>query len=114
MEDALKKFALENFSHRYFPVLHGETDKVQPLSLVVKQNRSKWKRPLAKKEMIILSRLERYVQNGAKETVGESVASNIREEELAMKQKIDLGSRYPFNVLLLQISQIYLQIFAFC
>ena len=30
IEEAIRKFAQENFSQKYFPVLHGETDKVQP------------------------------------------------------------------------------------
>ncbi|XP_078357190.1 uncharacterized protein LOC144642066 [Oculina patagonica] len=93
MEDAIRRFAQENFSHKYFPVLHGETDKIQPLALVVKQHRSIWKRPFAKMEMVILAGFERYVEKSAEEAVRESVASKIREEELKMKQRIDLGGR---------------------
>lgn len=104
MEDAIRRFAQENFSHKYFPVLHGETEKVQPLALVVKQHRSIWKRPFAKMEMVILAGFERYVEKKAEEAFRESVTANMREEELAMKQKIDLGYRYTFNVLLHLIS----------
>ena len=97
IEDAIRKFAQENFSHKYFPVLLGETDKIQPLALVVKQHRSIWKRPFAKSEIVILAGFERYVENGAEEAVRKSIKSNVRDEELSVKQKIDMGSRYPLR-----------------
>lgn len=92
---AIKKFAQENFSHKYFPVLLGESDKIQPLALVVKQHRPIWKRPFAKSEIVILAGFEKYVEDGAEETVQESITSKIQHEELSVKQKIDLGARYP-------------------
>ena len=92
---AIKKFAQENFSHKYFPVLLGESDKIQPLALVVTQHRPIWKRPFAKSEIVILAGFEKYVEDGAEETVQESITSKIQHEELSGKQKIDLGARYP-------------------
>jgi len=94
IEDAIRKFAQENFSHKYFPVLHGETDKIQPLALVVRQHRPLWKRPFAKSEIVILAGFERYVDEAVQETVCESITPNIRDEELSMKQKVDMGARY--------------------
>ena len=94
---AIKKFAQENFSHKYFPVLLGESDKIQPLALVVKQHRPIWKRPFAKSEIVILAGFEKYVEDGAEETVQESITSKIQHEELSVKQKIDLGARYPWE-----------------
>lgn len=93
--DAIKKFAQENFSHKYFPVLLGESDKIQPLALVVKQHRPIWKRPFGKSEIVILAGFEKYVEDGAEQTVQESITSKIQDEELPVKQKIDLGARYP-------------------
>lgn len=98
IEDSLRRFIQENFSDKYFPVLHGETERVQPLGLLVKQRRSIWKRPFAKLEMVILAELERYVEEGAEEAFLESVTSKITEEKFLMKQKIDMGSRYVFNL----------------
>ena len=94
IEEAIRKFAQENFSHKYFPVLHGETDKIQPLALMVKQHRPLWKRPFAKSEIVILAGFDRYVEDGAQKTVCKSISSNIRDEELATKQRVDMGARY--------------------
>ena len=99
IEDAIRKFAKENFSHKYFPVLHGETDKIRPLALVVKQHRPLWKRPFAKSEIVILADFGRYVKDGAQETVRKTVDANIKDEELSVKQKVDMGARYPIRTL---------------
>ena len=104
IQDVLRKFAQENFSHEYFPVLHGKTDKVQPLALVVRQHRPLWKRPFAKSKIIILARFDGYVEKGAQETVCEAITSNIRDEELSMKQKVDMAARYQKRTLLIKIS----------
>ena len=99
IEEAIRRFAVENFSYEYYPVLHGKTDKIQPLALVVKQHRPIWKRPFAKAEIVILDGLERYVGNGVHETVCESIKSKIRNEELSVKQNIELGTRYLLGAL---------------
>ena len=99
IEEAIRKFAQENFSHKYFPVPHGETDKVQPLALVVKKHRSIFKKPFAKSEIVILAGLQRYVENGAQKIVCQSISSKIQDEELSVKQRIDMGSRYPLGTL---------------
>jgi len=92
--DSLRRFAQENFSDKYLPVLHGETGNVKPLALVVKQRRSIWKRPFAKLEMVILAGLERYVESGGEEAFLESVRSKITKEEFLKTQKVGMGSRY--------------------
>lgn len=99
IEDAIRKFAQENFSHKYFPVLHGETEKIQPLALVVKQHRPIWKRPFGKSEIVILADFGRYVKDGAQKTVCESITRSIKDEELCMKQKVDMGARYLIGTL---------------
>ena len=88
IEEAIRKFARENFSHKYFPVLLGESDKIQPLALVVKKHRSIFKRPLAKSEIVILDGFDRYAENGAQKAVCESISS---------KMENDMGSRYPLG-----------------
>ena len=99
IEEAIRKFARDHFSHKYFPVLHGETDKIQPLALVVKQKRPLWKRPFAKSELVIFTDFGRYVKDGAQQTVCKSIAANIKDEELSWNQKVDLGARYPIRAL---------------
>ena len=99
IEEAIRKFAYDNFSHRYFPVLHGETDKIQPSALVVKQHRPLWKRPFAKSELVVHDKFETYVKHGAQKTVCESIATSIKDEELCMKQKVGIGGRYPIRTL---------------
>ena len=98
IEDSLRRFAQENFSDTYFPVLHGETENVKPLALVVKRHRSIWKRPIAKLEIVILAGLERYVENATHEAFVESVTSKITEEDISMRQKISMGARYMFDL----------------
>jgi len=94
IEYAIRKFAQENFGDKYFPVLHGETDKIQPLALVVRQHRPLWKRPFAKSEIIILAGFDRYVEDGTQETACKAIASIIKDEELSMKQRVNMGARY--------------------
>ena len=99
IEEAIKRFAQENFSHKYFPVLHGETDKIQPLAVVVKKHRSIFKKPFAKSEIVILAGFDRYVENGAQKIVCQSISSKIQDEELSVKQKMDSGFRYLLGTL---------------
>ena len=96
IEEALRKFAQENFSHKYYPALHGETEKIQPLALVVKRNRPIWKRPFAKLEMTILAELAKYVSSGEEvNKFHDSLKSKIKEEIFQQKQQnIDMGRRY--------------------
>ena len=94
IDEELRKFAQENFGHKYFPVLLGESDKIQPLALVVRQHRPLWKRPFAKSEIVILAGFERYVETDAQKTVCESKSSMIQHEKLLKKQTIDMGERY--------------------
>ena len=96
--DSIRRFAQENFSDKYFPILHGETENVKPLALVVKQRRSIWKRPLAKLEMIILAGLERYVKSDAEEAFLESLKSKITREEFLETQNVGMGSRYLLSL----------------
>ena len=95
--DSLQRFAWENFSDKYFPILHGETGNVKPLALVVKQRQSIWKRPFTKSEMVILAGLERYVESDAEEAFLESVKSKITSEEFLNTQKVGMGSRYALS-----------------
>ena len=97
--EAIRKFAQDYLSDKYFPVLHGKTDKIQPLALVVKQNRPLWKRPFAKSELVIFADIGKYVKDGAQQTVCKSIAANIKDEELSWNQKVDMGARYPIRAL---------------
>lgn len=85
--NSIRRFAQENFSDKYFPILHGETGNVKPLALVVKQRRSIWKRPFAKLEMVILAGLERYVESGLEEPFPESVKSKNHKRRVLKDTK---------------------------
>ena len=99
IEEAIRKFAEDNFWYRYLPVPHGETDKILPLALVVKQHRPLWKRPFSKSELVVHDKFETYVKHGTQKTVCESIATSIKDEELCMKQKVGIGGRYPIRTL---------------
>lgn len=61
-EKLLTKFAKENFGHtKYLPVLHGRGSSVKPSALMIKRKRAWWKKPFHHSEMIVLSELEKYV-----------------------------------------------------
>ena len=97
MEESLRKFAAENFSHRYFPALHGEIDKVQPLTMVVQKNRPLWKRPFVKLEVIVLAELAKYVKGEEDtEVFREYAKCKIKEEMLISSphETIAMGFRY--------------------
>ena len=97
MEESLRKFAAENFSHRYFPALHGEIDKVQPLTMVVQKNRPLWKRPFVKLEVIVLAELAKYVKSEEDTKVFRDYAKcKIKEEMLISSphETIAMGFRY--------------------
>ena len=96
MEESLRKFAAENFSHRYFPALHGEIDKVQPLTMVVQKNRPLWKRPFVKLEVIVLAELAKYVREEETEKFRGCSKHMIKEEMLISSphETIAMGFRY--------------------
>ncbi|XP_066027210.1 uncharacterized protein [Pocillopora verrucosa] len=96
MEESLRKFAAENFSHRYFPALHGEIDKVQPLTMVVQKNRPLWKRPFVKLEVIVLAELAKYVKSEEDTKVFREYAKNKIKKEMLISsphETIAMGSR---------------------
>ena len=98
-KEAISKFAQENFCHKYFTLLHGETDKIQLLALVIMKHRPLWKTPRENSEIVILAGFEKYVVEGAQKIVCQSISSKIQDEELSVKQRIDMGSRYPLGTL---------------
>ena len=94
LEERLRKFAQENFSHRYYPILRGESEKIQPLTLAVKRTRSLWKRPRAKHEIIVLSEMAKYVQGDREAKVlRDFLESQVKKEMFQSKPTIDMGNR---------------------
>ena len=101
MEESLRKFAAENFSHRYFPALHGEIDKVQPLTMVVQKNRPLWKRPFVKLEVIVLAELAKYVKSEEDTKVFRNYTERKIKEEMLISsphETIAMGSRYDHSL----------------
>lgn len=93
LEEGLRKFAQENFSHRYYPILHGESEKIQPLALAVKKSRPIWKRPHGKHEIIVLAEMAKYVENDEIVKVfRDSLESQVKEEMFQSKPTIDMGN----------------------
>ena len=93
IEDALRKFAQENFNNEFYPVLLGETENIQPLTLVIKTIQPRHGRLTETKvETVILAELAKYVKHG--EEVDAFHKSKIKEEMLSLKQEHDTGARY--------------------
>ena len=97
-EKSLQKFAAENFSDKYYASLHGETNKIRPLALVLKRHRSFYERPFAKLELIILEGLEKYVKSEVEaKAFHKALEAMITKEELVMQSKASMGARYAFK-----------------
>ena len=94
VEKSLQKFAEENFSDKYCASLHGETKRIRPLALIVKRQRSMFKRPFGKNELIILEGLEKYVEGEGREEFCKALNKVIAEELLVMEPKLSQGERY--------------------
>ena len=94
-EELLRRFSRENFDDaNYVPLLNGHSETAKPLSLIMKQKRSIWKRPFAKEEIIILAGLEKYVSSDCQKTYLEAVKLNIIEEQVMEKRKNAPVDRY--------------------
>ena len=97
MEESLRKFAEENFGKRCFPALHGEIDKVQPLTMVVQKNRPLWKRPFVKLDVIVLAELAKYVKGEEKTEEFRGCSKDKIKEEMLISsphETIAMGFRY--------------------
>ena len=93
--ELLCKFSRENFGDvNYEPFLHGYSETAKPLSLIVKQKRSIWKRPYAKAELYFLGDLEKFVSSDCKKDYTEDVQSKIVSEQKIEKGKSDPVDRY--------------------
>ena len=94
IEKSLLKFAEESFSHKYCASLHGENKEIRPVALMVKRHRSMFKRPFGKRELIILERLQKYVEGEGEEEFCKALDKMITEEGLVMEPKSSRGERY--------------------
>ncbi|PFX29856.1 hypothetical protein AWC38_SpisGene5314 [Stylophora pistillata] len=93
LEEVLRKFAQENFSHKYYPVLHGESEKIQPLALAVKRPRLIWKRPRGRHEIKVFAELAKYVQGDEEaQVLRDALESHVKEEMFQFKPTIDIGN----------------------
>ena len=92
IEELLRRFARENFSGPYVPLLHGQLTIANPLSLMIKQKRPIWKIPFARDELTILAGLEKYVSSDSENWYREAVSSKIIKE-----QKMENGRDDPVN-----------------
>ena len=71
IEELLRRFSRENFDDpNYVQVLHVYLETAKPLSLIIKQKRSIWKRPFTENEIIILDGLENFVSSESKRVSG--------------------------------------------
>ena len=94
-EELLRKFSRENFDDAsYVPLLHGHSETVKPLSLIIKQKRPKGELPFAKDEIIILAGLENFVSSDCEKEYLEAVKLKVIEEQVMEKGKNAPVERY--------------------
>ena len=100
LEKSLLKFAEESFSdkYKYCTSFYSENKEIRPLALIVKQQRSMFKRPFGKSELIILEGLEKYVEGEGDEEFCKALKKMITEVGLVMEPKRSLGERYASQV----------------
>ena len=95
IEELLRKFSRETFDDaRYMPLLPGHSETSKPLSLLIKQKRSIWKRPFAKDEIIILDGLEKFVSSDCEKEYLEAVKLKVIEEQVMERGKNAPMGRY--------------------
>ncbi|XP_031548935.1 uncharacterized protein LOC116286533 [Actinia tenebrosa] len=87
-EKLLTKFAKENFGHtEYIPAVHGRCSSIKPSTLIIKRKRAWWKKPFHHSEMIVLSELEKYVDENFKKFYTEVAESLLTKSEKKLKKK---------------------------
>ena len=94
-EKLLRKFSRENFDDvSYVPLLYGHSETVKPLSLLIKQKRSKGELTFAKDEIIILAGLENFVSSDCEKEYLEAVKLKVIEEQVMEKGENAPVDRY--------------------
>ena len=93
-EELLCRFARQNFSEHYMPVLHGLLKIMNPLSLMIKRKQPIWKIPFVKDEFILLAGLEKYVSSDSENRYREAVSSKLIKEQVMEKGRDDPVNRY--------------------
>ena len=95
IEELLRKFSRETFGDpKYVPLLPGHSETSKPLSLLIKQKRSIWKRPFAKDEVVLLDGLEKFVSSDCEKEYLEAVKLKVIKEQLLEKGKNAPMDRY--------------------
>ena len=74
IRQVLQAIADDNFNDKHYPVLHGiSSSDVKPFVMMVKRDRSIFKRPFTKSEHKIIAGLENYVKKDKEEEFLERV-----------------------------------------
>ena len=90
IEELRRMFSSGKFNNvSYVPLLHGHSETAKPLSLIIKQKRSIWKRPFAKDEMIFLADVENFVSSDCEKEYLEAVKLKIIEEGVMESAPVD-------------------------
>ncbi|XP_067035698.1 uncharacterized protein [Acropora muricata] len=109
IEDLLLRFSRENFDDaNYVPLLHGHSETAKPLSLIIKQKRSIWKRPFAKNEIIILDGLENFVSSDCEKEYLEAVKLNVIEQVLEKGKNAPVNSHMEIDLVIADFGEIKL------
>jgi len=107
IEELLLRFSRENFGDaKYVPLLHGHSETAKPLSLIIKQKRSIWKRPFAKNEIIILDGLENFVSSDCEIEYLEAVKLNVIEQVLEKGKNAPVNSHMEIDLVIADFGEI--------
>ena len=85
VEQALRAFAQQNFvadGEQFYPVYQGNTQEVQMLALMAKKPRSVFLRPFKADSLVLLGRIDTYMNQSKKEEYQNVVDRIIKREDL--------------------------------
>ena len=92
LEQALREFAEQNFGadgEEFYPVHQGNTQEVQILALMAKKPRSVFLRPFKADSLVLLGRIDTYMNRSKKEEYLNAVDRAIKRDDVEVTLELD-------------------------
>ncbi|CAH3117146.1 unnamed protein product [Porites lobata] len=92
LEQALREFAQQNFGadgEAFYPVHQGNTQEVQILALMAKKPRSVFLRPFKADSLVLLGRIDTYMNRSKKEEYLNAVDRAIKRDDVEVTLELD-------------------------
>ena len=92
LEQALREFSEQNFGadgEGFYPVHQGNTQEVQILALMAKKPRSVFLRPFKADSLVLLGRIDTYMNRSKKEEYLNAVDRAIKRDDVEVTLELD-------------------------